>query len=212
MTELDLVPTRYRERLQTRARIGWALVATCALLLLGGVSRVGLSVGIEAEQQRIQTLREAEAQAINRRNQLETLRAREAELRSRLEILQGLRGGASARQMMTTVDAALGGPVWFRTWTFRRAGQLVEKEPENLRAGYFVVVPRTNENEPERAWRLDTHMEIEAQTYSHAALAEFARKLVQQDDIDDVRVLNTNARGEDAIVEFELAVVVGAGA
>ena len=69
----------------------------------GCATGVPAGEAVDGERERLEALRSAEAHAIERRDQLETLRRREAELRSRLEILRGLRGGATAREMLATV-------------------------------------------------------------------------------------------------------------
>ena len=113
--------------------------------------------------------------------------------------------------MFVVVDRAVGEEVWFRSWAFRREGEWVEPT-EAVRPGYLVYAQRAGQNErsePERAWLMSSHMEISARSSDHSALAEFARRLVVQPEVDEVRILNTEVHtGPDSIVESELAVVV----
>ena len=113
--------------------------------------------------------------------------------------------------MFAVIDRASDGRVWFSEWTFRRAGELVESDPQAIRAGYFIVLPReAKRDEREKAWLMRTHMEIRAQAVDHSTLASFARRLVEQPEIEEVRVLNTRSRptASTDVVDFELAVVV----
>ncbi len=210
MHDLDLIPADYRQLLQLQR---WLIRLGLSALLIVGVasdSRVALAVGIRSQEQAVEQLRAAEALSLDRRARLATLRSQREELGSRLGVLEGLRGGAPARQMLLAVDRAFGPDLWLLEWDFRRAGELVEKQPETEHAGYFVVVPASAEDERPRAWRLDTHMEMRGRALHHAALAGFVRRLVEQPEILDVRILNTQARQYTSrqVVDFDLAVVV----
>lgn len=209
MAELDLIPTDYRELLRLRAwllRIG-VLAALGLMLLL--VSRGALALGIRGEEREVARLRAEEALAIDRRGKLERLSATGERLQGRLDLLSSLRGGVAARDMFVAVDRALDGRTWLLDWRFRRAGEWVDKPDEAVSTGYFLVVPQSGEQE-ERAWRLETHMEMKGQAFDHSALARFTRSLLEQPEVEDVRVLNTRMRSytESDVVDFELAVVV----
>lgn len=210
MSEIDLIPTAYLRALQLRTWLRRLFVAFAALLLCLGAAKLGLGYGINARERELERLHVAKAVALERKAQLDLLRREKADLQRRLVILSGLRGGVAARHMFRVVDRALDGHVWFVSWHFRRAGELVEKPTETVNTGYFIVVPKQDADEPERAWRLETHMEIRAQANDHSTLAGFVRRLVQQPEIEEVRVLNTRVHRYAAtpVVDFELAVVV----
>ncbi len=86
----------------------------------------------------------------------------------------------------------------------------MEREPEAVHAGHFIVLPRQGKAGPEKVWRLRAHMEIRAQALDHSSLARFVRRLVEQPEIDEVRVLNTrvHTNASSPLVDFELAVLV----
>jgi hypothetical protein len=210
VSEIDLIPAGYRERLGLKRWIDGFGITLIALVILIGVVRVGLGYGIRAQERELETLRSAKAEALRQKAHLDQLSRQAQELQRRLTILGGLRGGVSAREMFPTVDRALSEGVWFTSWEFRRAGELVEKDPETVNTGYFIVVPKQAADEPERAWRMQTHMEIHAHALDHSTLAGFVRRLVEQPEIEEARVLNTSTRhhGSPQIVDFDLVLVV----
>jgi Tfp pilus assembly protein PilN len=210
MAELDLVPSEYRRHQLLRRWLRlFALVFAAVIVLVAG-ARVFLARCVRAEQVRIEELRATKQVTLNQLALIEELHNRKSDAEKRLEILAGLRGGPAAEQMFVTVDRALGPDVWFESLSFRRAGELVDVPPQTVETGYFIVVPKGQQQTQERAWRLNTHMEIKGQARNHSALADFARRLVDQPEIEDVKVLKTSLRQytRAQLVNFELAVVV----
>ncbi len=208
--DIDLIPADYRACLRSREwlrRIGFAYLA----LGLGlGLARAGVAWETHGRSRENARMEAVAAAAQERRAHLEGLRQRRSELEKQLALLEGLRGGVEARRMLQAVDRALDENVWFVDWKFRRAGALVDREPNAVATGYFLVVPAGKKEEGPKAWRMDTHMEIRARAVDHSSLANFVSRLVAQPEVESVRVLNTRVRPylEAQAVEFELAVVV----
>ena len=209
---MDLVPADYRRfrAFRRHARqflVLWGVVV-CGLICW----KAGFVWAIGVGQQELEQLRAERTQAIERMARAASLHTEAALLRHRLALLSGLRGGIDARRVLVAVDRALDGSVWFEDWRFRRAGEIVDREPlDTVETGYFVVVPlRDSERQKHKAWRMETHMEISAQAIDHSALADFVARLVEQPEIASVRVLSTNVRRYTRlqVVDFELAVVV----
>ncbi len=210
MSEIDLIPVPYRRRRRFAhwlLRGGGAYLGVLALLV--GV-RVLLGLAIEERTRQIEDLKLQRERAELEHERLIGLRAEQQDLSQRLAVLDGLRGGVEAKAMFTVLDRALDEDVWFRRWSFRRAGEIVEKKPEAVETGYFIVLPKTAEDEPERAWRLQTHMELSAESEDHASLARFVRILAEQREIENTRILSTRSQPEsgDDRVDFELAIMV----
>jgi cell division protein FtsB len=210
MSEIDLIPPRHRRR---KAAARWllrgaAVYGLVAIALLG--ARVALSRSVHSEQGQLQQIQAQRAQAESERARLDLLEAERTRLTQQLALLEGLRGGPAARQIFYGVDSALDEQIWFRRWTFQRAGEVVEEREQTGEAGYFIVLPRQAEGEPERAWRVATHMEISGEAADHSALAGFVRRLGERSEVESARILNTQVRqlGGAELVEFELAVVV----
>lgn len=130
-----------------------------------------------------------------------------------LEVLDGLRGGMAAIRMFEVVDEALDAGIRFKSWDFRRAGEIVDEPTGPVTAGYFIILPQESPNAPKRAWRQETHMEFLAQADTHSALAGFVERLSHRPEVENARIVNTRAESGDAgRIDFELAVVVRSSA
>ena len=211
MRELDLVPGDYRRALELRARtLRFAALYLCLVVVIIA-ARVALSYGVSSRHESVTALEQALAVEAQQQAELQTLRVGAEDARRRIEILAGLRGGIAAKQMFAVVDRATDGNVHFKEWRFARAGELVEPDPQAVHAGYFVVLPMGEEPDSrKKAWMLRTTMEIHARAPDHTSLARFVRRLLEQPEIDEVRVLNTRSRSGTSSepVDFELAVAV----
>ena len=209
MTDIDLIPADYRNRiwLQGRAReVGMVviLVVVALLLILAALHYQSGKAG-----SRITELQAQQAITAQQREELARLDGSRVELESRLELLDGLRSGAAASAMFETIDHAMvENDVWFQGWEFNRAGSVVERRPEATSNGYFIVMPATNGNESNEAWKIETHMKIRGQAKDHSALSGFVRRLYQQPEIQDVRILNTAVAANSRFVDFNLAITV----
>lgn len=210
MADLDLIPVRYKERRNAgiwffRMVCGYGLI----FVLLAG-TQVYLKRAIADSDREIAVLNSEQAQIQAAATQKASLESRVQRLEQHVEVLDGLRGGISSKKMFEIVDAALDERVWFRRWDFRRAGEIVDEERKGVETGYFIVLPKENPDDPPRAWRLETHMEIVAEAENHSALSRFVRRLSQRPEIETARILNTQTRadGDGARVDFELAIVV----
>ncbi len=210
MSEIDLVPARYRRRRRMRVWLIRAVTAYFIVVIemLGVRSFLGMKAS--AYEAEIENLEFESARAELEQRELTMLGGQRESLAQRLGVLKGLRGGIAAKQMFQVVDASLDPNIRFRRWTFRRAGEIVSSERKAVETGYFIVIPRESPDEPQRRWQFHTHMEITAEAEDHSSLAGFVRRLSQRPEIESVRILNTVARKEVASehVEFELAIVV----
>lgn len=215
MTDIDLIPTDYRNRvwLQSQARTVGIVGVTLLVILLLALAVLHVLAG--RTDARIQELQNRQAITAQQREQLASLDATRAELESRLALLDGLRSGAAAPAMFSTIDNALvEGDVWFSGWEFNRAGSIVERKQEAGSNGYFIVMPAADGNVSNEAWKIETHMKIRGKAKDHSALSGFVRRLYQQPEIQDVRILNTSVATGSHYVDFNLAVTVdshGAG-
>lgn len=132
-------------------------------------------------------------------------------LQDKWHLLTGLRSGASADAMLLMIDKALAGDdVWFNVWQFRRAGIVVDKAPDEVNTGYFIVVPRGQGKAAQDKTQIQTHMSINGQARDHAALSNFVKRLFKQPGIENVRVVRTNLRRYTNVnvVDFDISVVI----
>lgn len=209
MTDIDLIPGGYRERLRLHY---WArqMVIAVSVVLVSSIAgyftleyiNKTISADIAGLQDK-QQISELQRGALTKLNETKTLYL------SQLSFLTGLRSGTAAPEMFKTIDQALPDKeVWFLNWEFRRAGSAVEKKQNIASNGYFIVIPATDGNETAENWKIETHMTIKGQAKDHAALSRFVRELFNQSAIQDVRILNTSRVNNASVVNFDLAVTV----
>ena len=210
MSEIDLVPTDYRRSIRLRRWLRRFVVVYAALVIGIVVGRGLLGWTLSARYRDAEELQAAEQARTVQQAELSQLFRETDEMRRRLSILAGLRGGISTVDMLVSMDRALDGDVWFLDWTFRRAGELVDEQPKGVQTGYFLVIPIEEEDEPNRAWRMQTHMEIQGQARDHSTLAGFVNRLLDEPRIAQVRIVRTHVRSVASVevVDFEIAVVV----
>jgi len=215
MREIDLIPADYCRvvRFVHRAKIvGLGMLVAAAVL---GVGHRSLKLAENRERLVVTSLQARQSTTTQQRLELEGLRAQQMRLERRLALLAAVRGGPTAESMLAIIDHALAaGDVWFTNWRFRRAGAEVDHDGSVVPTGYFVVLPPDAEHPEAKEWRVETHMEIRGQARDHSALSNFVNRLYDNPAIEDAKVLKTSVRssGKDAIVDFELAVVVDGNA
>ena len=216
MNEIDLFPEDLRQRLTYRRWLKRAaLIAGLASVVIfaafGALKQVNQQLADNIES--IQSQREI---SNANRKRLETLTQRRDGLQQQLDLLSGLRSGASAEQMFVMLDRALPGPeVWLTNWKFRRAGTQVDTDQEAVSTGYFIVIPSGSEAREEETWRIETQMNIQGQALDHSAISEFVLNLTRQPEIETVRIVNTRlgrAVNDTKLVDFSLDITVSTAA
>lgn len=210
---MDLIPQDYRRYLlQLRLLHLWGLVIL-VYLALSVVITVGLKYAADQYQREIKVLEERKAISSHQRNILRDLEQDRNQLHEKHKVLEKLRGGALAKDMFVNIDRALSGKdVWFKNWTFVRAGSKTSEPARGVNTGYFIVIPeaeRANKKKQD-AWQIQTHMEMEGQAVDHEALSNFVRRALQQPQIGDVRILNTQKHtyADKTVVDFRLIITV----
>ena len=213
MNEIDLFPEDLRRQLLfTR----WFKLTGFTVVLLTLVSVVAFLLLREAStriDEQIQFFQSQREITNANRRQLEQLTQQKSDLQQQLDLLGGLRSGASAEQMFLMIDRALPGPdVWLTNWKFRRAGTPVDANQQAVSTGYFIVIPADNQNKPAETWQIETHMTIQGQALDHSAMSRFVLNLTQQPEIENVSIVNTrsNQGKRVRLVDFSLDIVVSA--
>jgi hypothetical protein len=125
------------------------------------------------------------------------------------EMLKNLRDSKAAEKMFVIVDRAISaGDVWFLSWEFQRSDTFVESLPDSPGEGYFVVLSGNKDDGTGEAWQINTHMTIKGQASDHSALSKFVRRLYEQPEVKDVRILNTSLMNAAKVVNFDMIVTV----
>ena len=212
MTDIDLIPSDYRLMAGLRVNARKTGLVIAASLLLTVVVYTLLHVLSGRLDQRISVLQTKQAITAQQRDELTQLDSHRAGLERKLNLLTGLRGGTVASQMFVTIDRVMtDDKVWFLDWRFRRAGTAVEHKTETASNGYFIIIPAEDGEQSNEAWKIETHMTFKGQALDHSALSGFVRRLYQQPEIQDVRILNTSKDPRGKFVNFNLAVTVNSG-
>jgi len=213
---MDLIPADYRRyllQLHLLQRWGFAMLVYVALAIL---ITLGLKYTSHLYHKEVVVLERKKAMTSHQRGILQELEKDRVQLSEKRQILEKLRGGALAEDMFVNIDRALiGKNVWFKRWKFIRAGSKTSEAPEAVNTGYFIVIPESdhaNQKEQE-AWKIQTHMEVSGQATDHEALSSFVRRVLQQPQIGDVRILNTQKHisVDKTVVDFSLVITVNSG-
>lgn len=216
MSEIDLFPDDLRKRLLL---LRWFKLTGVVLVLTSVVSAAGyfgLTWASAQIDQKIQQFQSQRKITTSSRNQLQQLNQQKRNLQQQLDLLAGLRSGASAESMFITIDRALPGPdVWITNWKFRRAGTVVEGHQQTVSTGYFIVIPAANKGRnagKEETWKIETNMSLQGQAMDHVAMTRFVQNLTQQSEIENVRIVSTRANRVNRVklVDFSLDIIVSA--
>ena len=211
MHELNLIPASYMERLKIKrwCQLFWCVFASVLAIVFG--LRFAIINKTMALNTKIEIRQIDKQSSINQQQKYNALVAVEVKLKKEREILNGLRGGPSAKQILLAVDRVMPDDVWFTQWSFNRAGEITPVQPATVQTGYFIIIPQDANGSPnQQAWKLNTHMEISGQARNHSSLSGFIRNLINQPEIDDVKVINTSLRSytSSQVVEFNLVVII----
>lgn len=211
MSELDLIPQDYRNRLTQRAMLGQYLIAFVALNVLV-FATAGLFAHLTQQATtQIQHLKTQSAITEQQQAQLEQLATQQSEYERRWSLLRSLRAGAAVEDIFKTIDQALvNDDLWFDNWSFRRAGVVVDGEERVVETGYFLIVPADAPASEVPDWRVETHMTLEGRANDHQALSKFVRALFEQPDIKDVSVRRTSLTdyANERVVSFDLTIIL----
>lgn len=211
MHELDLIPASYKERLKIKRWCRQFSLAFVSVLVIVFCLKFVIFNKTTALTARVAALQKDKQTSIEQQQKYNELVAKEVKLRKELEVLEGLRGGPSAKQILLAVDRVMQNDVWITQWSYNRAGEITQVQPATVQTGYFIIIPQETSASPnQQAWKLNTHMEISGQALDHSSLSGFITNLVKQPEIEDVKVINTSLRSyiSSQVVEFKLVVII----
>jgi hypothetical protein len=211
MHELDLIPASYKERQKIK---GWIRLFGVALVALLVVVACLWSVTVNKTKtlnEKVEVLQKNKQLSLDQQQNFKTLIAEENKLKKDLEVLNGLRGGPTAKQILLAVDRVMQKDVWFTQWSFTRAREITQIQPATVQTSYFIIIPQDGNSSPnQQAWKLDTHMEITGQALDHSSFSHFIKNLINQPEVDDVKVINTSLRNytNSQVVDFKIIVII----
>jgi len=213
MNEIDLFPDDLRKRLlffRWFRLTGFAVLLLTLLMVAAFVLLREANAQIDQQIQQFQSQREI---TNANRQQLEQFNQQKRNLKQQLDLLSGLRSGASAEKMFVMIDRSLPGPeVWLTNWKFRRAGTPVDERQQAVSTGYFIVIPADKGARKEETWKIETNMNIQGQALDHVAMSKFVLNLTRQPEIEDVRIVSSRQTevNRTKVVDFSLDIVVSA--
>lgn len=213
MNEIDLFPDELRRKLLFMRWLKWSGLA---LMIFTLASMAGFAWLYQQNQQveaKIQQLQQQRAITTSSRNQLEQYSQQKKQLQQQLDLLMGLRSGASAEQMFIAIDEALPSPeVWLTSWRFRRAGTPVDEREKSYTQGYFIVIPQGSKTQKEETWKIETNMNLQGQAIDHAAMSRFVLNLTRSPGIEAVRIIRSQQStvNQVKLVDFTLDIIVSA--
>lgn len=211
MNEIDLIPETYRKRLLFTRWLKQALIWLMTLSVFILVTSLSIRAYTEEIEIELKELQSQKMISTQQRNELEELNLRKKLLTQQQELLAGLRSGLAVEQIFITVDKAISKEnVWITNWSFRRAGTVVDNDPKTVNMGYLIVIPNVERPQQEEAWKIETTMTIQGQALDHSALSDFVSRLVEQPEIQTVRVVRTDLIDlyNHKLVNFSLDVIV----
>lgn len=211
MSDLDLIPEDYRNKLTQRAMLGRYLIAFVILNILVLASAGAFSHMARQATAHIQDLKSHSAITEQQQARLEQLATQQSDYERRWSLLRGLRAGAAVEDIFRIIDRALvNDDLWFVDWSFRRAGVVVDGETRTVETGYFLIVPADGQASEVPDWQIETHMSLEGRALDHQALSRFVRALFEQPDIKDVSVRRTSLTdyANDRVVSFDLTIIL----
>jgi hypothetical protein len=213
MHELDLIPASYREQLKVKRWFRLFFISvTITILIISGLKFFVVN-STKKLSDKIEVLQKNKVVNLELQKNYNDLVEQEIKLKKDLEVLKGLQGGPSTKQILLAIDKAMQNGVWFTQWSFNRFREITPIQPDTVQTGYFIIIPQETANSSpgnQQAWKLTTHMEISGQALDHTNFSSFVNKLIQQPEIADVKVVNTslNSNLSTQVIDFKIVVII----
>ncbi|MGF1613426.1 MAG: hypothetical protein ACFCVA_05810 [Gammaproteobacteria bacterium] len=205
MADIDLIPASYRRERRSGAWLKRALTLYALMLVGIGTAKAFLLHHLDARRTEIAQLEAERSQSFQRVALLEELEAKKAALQTRLGAFERLRGGVSTGVIFQAIDRSLNDEIGFSRWEFFRAAESMGSPA--ARRAHLTAAESASEHD-DLDGHTQTHTAIQAHAKDHTALARFVKRLEGQRAIQDIKILNTRANGQDAqpVVDFELLI------
>lgn len=209
--EIDLIPSSYKERKKIQQWCHLFLLALAVVVSVTLFLRLMLDNKNKTIQTTISQLQQDKSFNLQQQQKYNNLLSVENRLKKNLEILDGLRGGPTVRQVLLAIDRVFNASIWFTDWSFMRAGEFTEAPVKKVQTGYFIIIPpENNPNGKQQTWKLNTHMTIKGQAIDHTSFSLFVQQLLDRNEIDDVKIVSTQVRPyiNTQVIDFNIIVIV----
>jgi len=206
MHEFNLIPNEYYQRIQIQRWLKIFALSYAALVctIFGGAA---LLDHLETQQNEyIGTLQQSKQVVINQQKELSGLREEKRKLEKWHSIFSSLHKGPTAQHLLIALDRVLNNNIWFRQLSFIREEEIAEVNSEAVNTGYLMIVPMDSGKGQKQAWRMKTHMTLRGEALDHSTLASLVGDLIDQQEIDDARILRTalHQYSNQTVVTFEV--------
>lgn len=207
MSEIDLIPSLYRDQVwKMRVLKTFGFVFICLLLIMG-VAYGGLEFVKNETKYEIDHLSKVKEITAQQRENLKELREEKEALKYQLELLSGLKSAVNAEDLFVIIDLAIQDvDIWFTSLKFQRA-EIEMTELNTVNTGYFLIVTPGQVNQ---TLAIGTKMLISGEASNHSTLSSFVSNLLDQPEILDAKVLETtsNKNRDTRSVKFNLAITI----
>jgi hypothetical protein len=209
MSEIDLIPSDYRNRVVI---YGWGkrlFVSMTAFMVVCLAVYIVLEVANKKLGENVVLLQNRQQSIVLDRDALREASEKRNHYQRQWELLKNLRDSTAAAKMFVIVDRAISaGDVWFLSWEFRRSDKFVELMQKSPTDSYFIMLSDNKGDETGEAWQITTQMNIKGQASDHSALSKFVRRLYEQPEVKNIRILNTSLIKTAKVVNFDMIVTV----
>lgn len=209
MAEIDLVPTDYRNRVMI---YGWGrrlFVSFTMFTLFSVVIYVVLEVGNRRLVENVALENIRQQSVMQGRDALREISEKRDLYQHQWELLRYLRNGTAAARMFVIIDRAIpSGEIWFLNWDYKNSGAIAKIQPESAGNSYLIPLTNSRGQDAGEVWEINTRMTIKGQASDHSAVSRFVRRLYEQPEVNDVRILNISRQISAGVVNFDMVVTV----
>ena len=212
MSKVDLIPMRYRIRLQKYGLIKYVLVAAAICLLINFgmyICLIKLNASVAIEVATIQNILNLKTKL---RDDLIVLADQKLELEEKWKLLSQLNTGIPAESIFKLIDKTVPSEnVWFTNLEFTRSKLVVDDVIGEDADEYLVVSSgRVEIDDGKRLGSLPTILKIRGQAKDYVALAKFVENMLDFSLVYGAKVDQTSLTkvNQVDVVDFSMSVVI----
>ncbi len=218
MADIDLIPESYRQQYQLKAWFKRYAVYFLAVSTGLAVIYIALAFNTANLREDLDELQLKNNIALNKKQQFQQLLGEKNHLQQELDLLNGLRSGISIEKIFIAIDRVFkNDSIWFTHWQYSRSeSRLTNNDSLNDSSAdsvYFMIVSDQKKNLQEK-WQINTRLNINGGALNHAALSDFIRRLIEQPEINNVRIIRTEQfiQNRHKLIRFIIEVFINSAA